>query len=72
LPFGSSVAVARARDVDIEPVGDHVPDAGSYSSALATKPPAMSTLPFGSRVAVWRKRESIIVPAEDHVFVAGS
>ena len=57
LPFGSSVAVCRARAVLKVLVAPHVPVAGSYSSALASdaeplKPPATRTVPFGNKVAL--------------------
>src|SRR5947208_15872692 len=44
--------------------GDQPFVAGSYSSAVASFPPATRTLPFASSVAVWPSLASDIEPAE--------
>ena len=54
LPFCSSVAVAYCRTAVGLPVADHVPVAGSYSSAVPS--PAISTFPFCNEVKVAPKR----------------
>ena len=59
------------------PVGDQVPVAGSYSSALANSalllpPPATSTLPLGSKVAVSPSRAVPMLPVGVSAPVAGS
>ena len=61
-----------------EPVVDHVPADGSYSSALdcvtplELYPAAIRTLPLGSNVAVCTCRTALIEPVFDHVPAAGS
>ena len=79
LPLLSSVAAAEYRGVSMLPVGDQVPVAGSYSSALAveasvegSRPPATRTLPSSSCVTVGESREMDIDPVAVHVRVAGS
>src|SRR5512142_2908505 len=61
----------------MEPVWLHVPEAGSYSSAvrrspLSLYPPATSTLPLGSSVAVWPQRAEAMEPVSLEVPEAGS
>src|SRR5579859_6336592 len=80
-PLGSRVAVCCSRGACIEPVTDHVPVAGLYSSASLRSeqksssqllnPPATSTCPSGSRVAVARSRPSVMLPVALQVPVAG-
>jgi len=77
FPSGRSVANGKWRAVPIEPVADHNPVAGSYSSAeertpVFPDPPAMRTLPFGRSVAVCQERVVPIEPVAVHVPVAGS
>src|SRR5260221_5173088 len=68
-PFGSSVAVWDSRGVVMLPVTLHLPETGSYSSALVSlfadvpsPPPATSTRPLGSNVAVWPVRTVFRLP----------
>jgi len=67
FPLNSNVAVWNALATVMLPVAVKVPNAGSYSSALASDretptPPAMRTLPFGSNVAVWANRATVTLP----------
>ncbi len=65
------------------PVPDHVPVAGSYSSAefplgllpahvFEDTPPATRTFPSPVRAATWPARPWVVEPAADHVFVTRS
>ncbi len=82
LPEGNSVAVCLKRAVARGSVGLQVPVAGSYTSALARKPPwpvgsgprppVTSTLPEGNSVAVWLLRAVASAPVGLQVPVAGS
>src|SRR5262245_36795996 len=66
------------------PVDDHVPVAGSYSSAdvrntsggpsgaVVLSPPATSTLPSARSVAVCPKRGTDLLPVTDQVRLGGS
>src|SRR6266516_555258 len=64
LPLGRRMAAGSLRSWPMLAAGDQPFVAGSYSSAVASFPPATRTLPFASSVAVWPSLASDIKPAE--------
>src|SRR5439155_570010 len=64
LPLGRRMAAGSLRSWPMLAAGDQPFVAGSYSSAVASFPPATRTLPFASSVAVWPSLASDIDPAE--------
>jgi hypothetical protein len=81
FPDASSVVVKLYRALSIEPVGENVPCAGSYSSADASSavlqpdihhPPAIKTLPEGSSVAASESRALAMDPVGENVPATGS
>ncbi|SRR5258706_12144076 len=71
-PLVSSVAVWPERAALSAPVTVHIPETGSYSSALLStpelpRPPETRTLPLGSNVAVWPVRATLRLPVESQL-----
>jgi hypothetical protein len=54
------------------PVAENVPVDGSYNSAVASPPPAISTMPLGRSIAEWNERGALILPVGVNVPVAES